>query len=186
MRPSIADEIRRELDPVEDMLWSGRPGWRYFDSETVDDTLIWLIFTGFLGVCFVFLGAGEDFSALLLFACGVFALVCLLIFGPYDHAKLVYGLTDRRVYIVHRWLRRRIEVYPLRGMAVTNVVLADERNDGIGTVRFADFAQVCGYHSDEICMPGFTKIPDAARVADLIRTAIEAVPESTKPKYLYP
>jgi hypothetical protein len=121
-----------------------------------------------------------DVVPLLVSLTGVVFLARMHVVLPLDLANQFYGVTDRRVLIIHRWLRSRVEAFPLHGMAATNVVVEDTVTGGLGTIGFADFAQRCGYDNDEICMPEFTAIPDAAGVAELIRSAIRATPAAWK------
>jgi hypothetical protein len=102
---------------------------------------------------------------------GLALVLAVLVTGPRGRAHRTYAVTDRRVLIVSRWLRERVDAYPLRGLAVSNVLL-EERADGLGKIGFADFAKRCGYDKQEICMPVFELIADAAAVAELIRNGI--------------
>jgi hypothetical protein len=169
------ETLHTELDSGERILWAGRPGKGAFDVGGL--TATWFLL-GLIGLSFVWILAGnpsrgQSVLATLLAIGGLAALLWVVVVMPKEHSNLIYGVTNRRVIIVHRWLRRRVEAYALIGMAPANVLMraGDERT---GTIGFADFAQRCGYEKRSICMPEFKSIPQPARVIELIRSTIEA------------
>jgi hypothetical protein len=135
------------------------------------------VWTGFV------LGAivrhGFHAMSLLFLLVGVWSLLWIVVVEPYRRARRAYGVTDERVLLVQHGFRPRVEAYQLSGMSADKVVFKGTGTTR-GTIRFADFAQRCGYGGDSICMPEFTAIPDAARVADLIRDAILTIRKQGK------
>jgi hypothetical protein len=164
--------IRRVLEPGEAVRWSGRPL-----PIGGANPLVWpaALFLAAFGAWPIYRAIRDGFHPVhALFAAGGALGLVVLFAGPRLAAGAVYAVTDRRVLILHRGLWTRVEAYALHGMAPANVRVTG-RGAGVGTVSFADFAQRCGYDRDEICMPEFRAIPDADRVAALIRAAAAEV-----------
>lgn len=132
-------EIAREMEPNERLVWSGVPrrgiALRRGDVFLIPFSIMWGGFAIFweAGV----LGSGAP----LFFALwGIpFVLVGLyLIFGRFlvdakTRAKTAYGLTDRRIIIVSGLFSRSVKSLQLR--TVSDITL-DEKSDGTGTITF--------------------------------------------------
>jgi Bacterial PH domain len=175
MSRSGEEQIRDELEWGERLLWSGRPrqGLRLgfpSDAGLVVVVLFLLVWTGL-----VMNGLRNNIAddrplsdvliPIVMALAGLFALVLVLFLEPRTRSTSFYGLTDRRVFLIHGLFRRKVESLPLHKM--TNVGLR-ERRDRSGTITFEDFSRWCG---DEKCTPQFARIDDARRVYELIRDA---------------
>jgi hypothetical protein len=172
-------EIHKELAPGEHLLWSGRPR-RVFDVGKLIEVFIALGMTG-SGVYRIVQNNWHLtlFNLLWTGGCSIW-LVKSLVIGPWDRATQIYGLTDRRVLIIHRGFGRKVEAMPLHTMQDTNLRLAERPNRN-GTIGFADFAQACGYDNNELCMPEFFEVAEALQVAEQIGAAIRSARSASKP-----
>jgi hypothetical protein len=167
--------IRVTVEPNERLLWSGRPGQRIRFWEMAGFA-IWVYWT--YAIVYATLEQGFHLVSIPLVLAGLVGVGLIGIMGPYRRARFAYGVTDQRVLLVYYGFRPRTEAYELRGMAEHNVLLKGAA--ARGTVRFADFAQRCGYEGRDLCMPEFSAIPDAAHVVDLIRTTILTIRQQGK------
>jgi hypothetical protein len=167
--PRAVAALQSVLGPGEQLLWCGRPAIRHRKSEAFSGALVALIALALASV-------GWHNGGVAFFA-GLFAVWALWSLGRlvWDRATLAYGVTNRRVLFVHRSWRTSFDDYVLSAMSVAKVEVSDN------TVGFANFAQRCGYDKHDICMPAFRGLPDASKVAMLIREAVTAAGEARRP-----
>jgi hypothetical protein len=187
---SAEDQIRRELEPGERLLWCGRP--RPYPRLSKDTVLT----TGFLAVVFVLAaiaGTGSlvqqgpqvsqiPFAGFLLVSGGMAAYLLRVL--PQRGSETAYGVTDRRAIIVHDAEHKRVERVPLH--PAPKVVLTERRRgtnamrrpvpgDTIGSISFPDLKR--GRGEDEYT-PEFSRVEDARQVMALIARVMDRLPTS--------
>ncbi|OEE59304.1 hypothetical protein A1OQ_20375 [Enterovibrio norvegicus FF-162] len=131
------EEIQRELEPRERLLWSGRPKqgvvFRTGDIFLIPFSLLWCGFAIFWEVSVLLSGAPFFF---LLFG-GVFVIIGLnFVFGRFfwdslQRSKTFYGISDDRVVIVSGVFQKSINSLSLRTLSNLSV---KESTNGQGTI----------------------------------------------------
>jgi hypothetical protein len=187
---SAEDQIRRELEPGERLLWCGRP--RPYALLSKDLVLA----IGFLAVVFVIAaiaGTGSlvqkgpqasqiPFAGFLLASGGMAAYLFRVL--PQRGSEAAYGVTDRRAIIVDDVEHKRVERVPLH--PTSQVMLYEGRRgadalrrpvpgDTIGSISFPDLKR--GRGEDEYT-PEFTRVEDARQVMALIARVMDRAPTS--------
>ena len=133
-----SDEIRRELAPLEQVLWSGRPRQGVFlrlsDAVQIPFSLFWCGFIAFWehGV----VQSGSIFMMLWgipFILVGLHLLVGRFLLDAWQRACTDYAVTDQRVLIVNYLFTRRVRSVELAGLSEMTLT---ERRDGRGSITF--------------------------------------------------
>ena len=133
-----SDEIRRELAPLEQVLWSGRPRQGVFlrpsDAVQIPFGLMWCGFIAFWehGV----MQAGSLFAMLWgipFILVGLHMLVGRFLLDAWQRAYTDYAVTDQRVLIVTCLFTRRVRSLELAGLAEMTLT---ECRGGRGSIVF--------------------------------------------------
>lgn len=186
--PAAADdlqqELRRELEADERLLWSGFPCqgvmFRGQDILMIPFSLMWGGFAIFWEATAVI-----DNTPLFFKLWGIpFVLVGLwLIAGRFfteawSRARTVYGVSSRRVLIISGLFRRQTRSLELLGLSEINI---SERPDGSGTITFGpnpglmSLTMPRGWPgSSQYLSPAFEGIARAREVLQIIRNAQRA------------
>lgn len=181
--------IRQELEPGERLLWSGRPG-SIIDRQKLAESLVlcgpWLFIGIFIAACARQDGqSGGAIIAFVLCAIGIAFALGDLFSIPLQQVHQHYGLTNRRIIILHSLFERTIESFRLQSMQPPNLLVSSRRNRH-GTIEFTDFARPCDDDPAEICAPKFVSVPEARHIADLIIQACAAAgtsgPQRLRPR----
>jgi hypothetical protein len=175
---TLPDEIRRELAPLEQVLWSGRPKQglvlRGSDAFQIPFSLLWCGFALFwetgvarTGNAFFMLW-GVPFVAI-----GLYMVFGRFFFDARQRARTFYAVTGQRVLIVSGVFARSIKSLDLKGLAALTL---SEGRDGRGSIVFGPDAGMFGGSSSwpgsrAQVAPRFDLIEDARRVHDIIRGA---------------
>lgn len=182
MKEHVDQVIRRELDAGETLLWWGspKPGI-LFKSTDIFITLfgvVWMSIVGF--VLLSFLHSDVLFPVLLvplvMFLIGFYIFVGRYFFEAKERESLCYGLTNKRVLIVSRLIRKAVKSLSLK--TLTDMTLKENR-DGTGTIifcpaQFVAFAlrlRVSWPGATNQFSPSFDRISQARSVYDKIRSA---------------
>src|SRR4051812_25492557 len=115
-------DVQRELASGERLLWSGRPV-RVLDRPTVGKVVLYLAFTG-VGLVSLIVFHAWVFGLVFTGASAIW-LVYHLVITPWNRSRQLYGLTTRRVLIIHRGFGRRVEELLLHTMRAINVQLEE-------------------------------------------------------------
>lgn len=133
------EELRKELEPNERLLWSGAPRgglvFRRADLLLVPLSLLWTAFVLFWITDMVAAQAPPFFLAFatLFLALALYQVAGRFFVDSWLRAVTHYGITDARVIIVATVLSRRVQSLPLAGL--TDVTLIEDRG-GFGAIRF--------------------------------------------------
>jgi hypothetical protein len=177
--PRLEEELQRQLEPGERVVWVGQPTMRWALRRAVWSFLFASIWYGFLAV---FASLGRQHWELLLFV-SVFALMGLVVLGalfaelraPY---RCFYALTDRRALLVLGARRTDVRSFPPE--AIGPLRLVERTHDG-DLVLAHD--RVPGESGWEQVPVGFLGITDARvahdHVVRLLRDARRAPDEES-------
>lgn len=173
----MPEEIRRELMPLEQVVWTGRPrqglALRPSDAYQIPFAVMWCGFIALWqhGV----MRAGDLFLTLWgvpFIVIGIHLLVGRFFFDAWQRAHTSYAVTSRRVLIVTTLFSRNVRSLELKMLGEMNL---SERRDGRGSIVFGKEPR----HDGEGGWPGSTKhaaprfdlIDDVRRVQRLLRDA---------------
>jgi hypothetical protein len=176
----LEQEISRELNAGERLLWTGRPRqgvvFRHSDIFLVPFSLLWCGFAIFWEVS-VFTSGAPFFFRLW----GIpFVLVGLyFVFGRFlvesqQRKKTFYGLSNERVIIVSGLFNRSVKSMNLR--TLTDVSLM-ERSDHSGSITFGQTSSIYSWFGNSSWpgmgqnVPSFDAVENAKDVYQRIRTA---------------
>ena len=179
--------LPEELPAGERVLWQGAPDWRALAIESFQVRKVAIWFGALIAVRFVvylyegetLLGAAISAAWLLPMALTALGLLCLLAW--YSARTTVYTVTNRRLVLrIGMALTMTINV-PFRLIQDAGVVV---RANGTGSLTFALDPSVkiawallwphCRPWRMARPEPALRAIPDAARVAELVATALAA------------
>ncbi len=183
MEGEAQDKISRELEPGEQLLWTGRPYQGLilspFDVFLIPFGLAWLGFTVAITIA-ITKGPGPSDSPALIILPLFLAIGLYLVCGRFwieilQRRRTTYGLTNQRAIIIRGSFRREVRSINLATMSDLSL---SERRDRTGTIRFGGGSDFAWYASGmQIWMPGsaggnsFERIPDARQVYGQIRAA---------------
>ena len=175
------DEIRRELAPLEQVLWSGRPRQgmllRASDALQIPFSLFWCGFIAFWehGV----IEAGSVF--MMLWGIPFILVGAYLLIGRFFHdawlrAYTDYAVTSQRVLIVTTLFTRKVRSLELASLGEMSLT---ERRDGRGSLVFGrETTRSSGFGGDpgwvgasRHAAPRFDLIEGARGVQQIIRDA---------------
>lgn len=173
-------EISRELNAGESLLWSGRPRQgitlRGSDVFLIPFSLMWCGFAIFWesGV----LGAGAPFFFKLwgipFVLAGLYFVFGRFLTDSYQRKKTFYALTNERAIIVSGLLNRAVKSINLRTLSDLSI---DERSDGSGSIVFGPSNSTYGFLRNSSWpgmgqnVPSFDLIENAKDVYQRIRMA---------------
>lgn len=179
---TVPDDIRRELAPLEQVLWSGRPKQGIFlrgaDAFQIPFSVLWCGFALFWesGVA----RTGNAFF--MLWGVPFVAIGLYMVFGRFivearQRARTCYAVTGRRVLIVSGIFARSVKSLELKGLADLTF---SEGRDGRGSIVFGPETGLAGMFGGASSWPGsrtqaaprFDLIEDARAVHRIIRDAI--------------
>ena len=178
----LDEEIRRELAPGEQVLWSGRPRQglvlRGSDAFAIPFSLLWCGFAIFWEASVLNSNAPGFFAlwGIPFVAVGLYIVVGRFFVEAWQRTRTYYAVTNERALIVSGVFRR--EVRSLNVRALSDVALSEHRA-GAGTIWFGRppsslmwFGSMPGWPGTRMALiPRFEMIPDARPVFDLIRRA---------------
>jgi hypothetical protein len=182
--PSAEAEVRRELGPHEDLLWSGRPRggirFRAQDLFLIPFSLLWAGFAVFWEAMVLIAGAPLFFAlwGIPFILVGAYITVGRFVHDALRRRRTAYGLTDRRVLIVTNIFGRRATSLDL---ATLGEITITEKADRSGTITFGPTswfaAQGMGWSSGRGAgtAPSFETIEDVRSVFDQIQAAQRAL-----------
>jgi hypothetical protein len=132
------DEIRRELAPLEQVVWSGRPRQglvlRGSDVIQIPFSIFWCGFVAFWEH-----GAIESGNVFMMFwgipfiVVGLYLIVGRFFLEAWQRAYTFYAVTGQRVLIVTSLFRREVKSIELATLAETSL---SEARDGRGSIMF--------------------------------------------------
>lgn len=179
---TVPDDIRRELAPLEQVLWSGRPKQgvllRGSDVFQIPFSLLWCGFAVFWET-----GVARTGSAFfMLWGVPFVAIGLYMVFGRFfvearQRARTFYAVTGQRVLIVSGVFARSVKSLELKGLS--DVTLSEGRG-GRGSIVFGPESGLAAMFgggasswpgSRAQVAPRFDLIEDARRVHDIIRGA---------------
>jgi Bacterial PH domain len=178
----VADAIRNELAPGEQIIWSGQPRQglvlRGSDAFAIPFALFFFGFS-----VFWMHGAAKSGAPLPFVMFGIpFVLVgAYLVFGRFfveakQRARTFYAVTPNRVIICSGIFSKAIKSLPLKTLQDLSL---SERSDGAGTITFGaqhPFASMFGGMpgwpgTEQYLGPRFDLVPQARGVYESIRKA---------------
>jgi hypothetical protein len=124
----------------EELLWGGipRPGFRFRARDVVGSVFSVgvLVVELYIGGHIVAAGAPVSIDLIVvgMWAVGIYFAVGRFFVERRQRAHWWFGVTDRRVILLTEWPRRRVLALDL--LAIGDVRLLEERDDGSGSVRF--------------------------------------------------
>jgi hypothetical protein len=176
-------QVSREIESGERLLWAGRPRqgilFRASDLFLIPFSLLWAGFAVFWEAT-VIIGGAPLFFVLwgipfILF--GAYITVGRFFVDAKIRSQTFYGLTDRRIIIISRFLTRKIKSLSLRNL--TEISLQD-RPDGSGTIIFGPYTPYSFWFSssswpsaEKHSPPSFELIENVKQVYGQIRKAQE-------------
>ena len=130
----IVSEFEPELWEGEHLLWCSQSlPWRYGIETYRNVSLTGFIFLIFF-CCLYFFLIYPNSNFLFLFIIGQCALTTLIpIFGIIEARKIYYGVTNKRIIILKKWLKTKMKFY---GDDYLNEPHSTIRNDGSGDIIF--------------------------------------------------
>lgn len=177
----LTQELRREIEPSEKLLWSGFPiqgvRLRGQDALLIPFSLLWGGFAVFWEYGVVTSNAPFFFDlwGIPFVAMGLWLIVGRFFGDAWSRARTVYGVTSSRVLIVSGVIRRGTRSLELLGLSEINL---SERTDGYGTITFgpmSTFNALRGWPgSNPYQSPAFEGIARARQVHQIIREAQRA------------
>jgi hypothetical protein len=174
---TVPDEIRRELAPLEQVLWTGRPRQglvlRASDAIQIPFAIFWCGFIAFWehgvmqGGNWFFMLWGVPFIVI-----GVHLLVGRFFIDAWLRKHTCHALTDQRVLIVTTLFSRKVRSLELKRLGEMNL---SERSRGNGSIVFGRETSFDGEGgwpgSTKHAAPRFDLIDDARGVQRLVRDA---------------
>lgn len=181
-RVQIADRIRAELGPGEQVVWSGRPRQglvlRPFGALAVPFSLLWAGFAVFRLVSAARSGAPLPF---VLFGVPFVAVGAYIVLGRFfvearQRGNTFYAVTSQRIVIASGLLGRKVKSLHLKTISDLSL---DERGDGSGTIAFGPQPPLAAMFGGMSSRPGaeqylgqrFDLVPQARAVCESIRKA---------------
>jgi Bacterial PH domain len=178
---TIPDDIRRELTPGEQVLWSERPRQglilRSGDSFGIPFSVFWAGFVFYwmhsamsMGAPLPFLLFGSAFVMV-----GIYVTVGRFLVDAVRRGKTSYALTNERVLIVTGIWGRRVKSIELKGIGDLSL---SERKEGWGTISLGPQAPLTWMLETNASWPGieerlgprFELVPNVRQVFELIRS----------------
>ena len=182
--PNAEAEVRRELSPQEDLLWSGRPRggirFRGQDLIMIPFSLLWAGFAAVWELIAVASGAPLFFAlwGIPFILIGAYITVGRFVHDAIKRRRTAYGLTDRRVIIVTDLFGRRATSLDL---ATLSEITLSEKGDRSGNITFGSTTwfgyQPAGWSSRRTAKaaPSFEMIDEVRQVFDRIQAAQQAL-----------
>ena len=174
------EQIRRELDHDEELLWCGRPRQgvilRIGDLFFIPFSLLWGGFAVFWEVMAIVMGAPWFFC---LWGIPFVAIGLYLVLGRFwvdsrNRASTYYGVTSDRIIIVNDSWSRKVQCLDIR----MSEFALNERQNGSGTITFgmtSPFSQLWNLpgvpNGIAPLVPSFELSSEARMVFDVIRNA---------------
>jgi Bacterial PH domain len=176
----IADPIRAELSPGEQVVWSGQPRQgiviRGSDALAIPFSLLWAGFAVFWLVTAARSNAPLPF---VLFGVPFVLVGVYIVFGRFfveakQRQNTFYALTPQRVIIASGLFSKKVKSLNLKTIPELSL---SERSDGSGTVTFGAQHPMAGLVGGMSAWPGaeqfmgpcFDLVPNARTVYELIR-----------------
>ena len=179
MEQAAEQDIARQLDAGERLLWSGRPGrgvrLRASDGLFIPFSLLWGGFAFFwefmvfrVKAPFFFRLWGVPFVLV-----GIYLIAGRFFWDARRRARAVYAVTDRRIILVDGGVRRSTRTLNLKTL---NEITLSERRDGsgdvvLGTMPFASPFARGNWPGAGAQVPALEFLPRAREVYDIIRHA---------------
>jgi hypothetical protein len=172
------EELRRQLEPEERLLWSGRPPagvlFRPADGFLIPFSLVWCGFAIFWEGATLRTGAPAFFSlwGIPFIAIGLYLVVGRFFVDAWLRSRTLYGVTDSRILLVSRGWTQKVPSLAIRNLAEIGL---REGANGRGTITFGPetpwWMGMQGWPGgmQQARSPAFESIDDAQRVLRLIR-----------------
>ena len=178
----IAESIRSELAPGEQVLWSGQPRQglvvRGSDAFAIPFSLLWAGFAVFWLVTAARSGAPLPFVlfGVPFVVVGVYIVIGRFLVESKQREKTFYAVTQQRIIIASGLFSRRVKSLNLKTISDLSI---SERSDGSGTITFgaqhpmaAMFGGMSAWPGAEQYLgPRFELIAQARSVYEAIRKA---------------
>jgi hypothetical protein len=168
-RHEVEQQLTRELGRDERLLWSGTPRqgvmFRVSDAFLIPFSLFWCGFAIFWKAKVITGGAPWFFAlwGMPFVLVGLYMVAGRFIADSAERKRMVYGLTNERVIIIHGLFKRVVKSLSLRSLGQVSLA---ERPDGTGTITFA--SSVSSHRQPASALEG---IADARAVYDQLRQA---------------
>ena len=172
-------EINRQINPNERVLWAGRPKTGFtFQASDIYLTLFglfWLsaIIPGFLGA----LTSDEGHAPPIFFMVPFLLVGLYLVIGRFIHdawrrSRTYYGLTDQRVIILSGWFGTNIKSIPLKSQPDLSL---KEKSNRSGTITFGTGRFGSGMYA-RMYWPGMSdKTPPVIELIDNVRNVYNQI-----------
>jgi hypothetical protein len=176
----LSEEVRRELSPGEQVLWSGRPRQglvlRGSDALAIPFSLLWCGFAIFWEHGVVTSNAPAFFMlwGIPFVLVGLYMVVGRFFFDAQQRARTFYAVTPERILIVSGVFSRKVKSLNLR--TLSDVSLSENRN-GEGDITFGpqspfpSFFSNSGWPGAQQQAPKFELLAEAKAVFEKIRGA---------------
>jgi hypothetical protein len=179
------ERLRHELEPNEDLLWSGQPKsgivFQSADVFLIPFSILWCGFAIFWEVGVLSSPAPTFFRLW-----GIpFVIVGLyLVFGRFitdacRRANTCYGVTPKRILILSGIVTRSVKTIQIQSLDEMEL---KEHRDGTGTISFGRSTSPMGFFADSswpgmghYLPPSFERIVDAREIRRLIEQAQSAL-----------
>jgi hypothetical protein len=183
MRIEAEQDIRRELQSGERLLWTGSPrtGIRLqpADALLIPFSLLWGGFAVFWEASVIRTGAGGFFVfwGIPFVLVGLYITVGRFFYDAWRRARTVYGLTNDRAIIINGGFNREVRTVSLRTLGEVGV---SERRDGSGTITFGSSNGVYGLFAGSGWPAAGRYAPVAFQAIDRVRDVQRRVTDAQK------
>ena len=170
----ISTAIQSELEPNEEVAWSGEPNPRAFADggrrvSVIATLLVTIVILQILSLAFSPGGEKSTLPTVLTMFLIIFTITVLAVryFVSYEQAKSIhYAITRDRILIVHSGKTRSVESY--RSPLLDHITIT-ERSDGSGSVVFDNSGNSSASSGSRHTTLGFFAIPDVRGVERVLK-----------------
>ncbi len=179
MTADALTEIRRHIDPMENVLWSGKPKqdivFRGSDAFLIPFSLLWGGFAIFWMIGVIKSGAPLFFAlfGVPFVLIGIYMIVGRFFVEAKQREKTYYGVTEDRVVIVSGILQQKVKFLTIRNLSDISI---SESSDGTGTITFGNampffswFENTSWPGTGQHAVPKFDMIDNPRQVYQIIR-----------------
>jgi len=184
-------QIRQELSPQEELLWSGQPGkgvvLKAGDFMMIPFSLMWGGFAIFWEVMVIRSSAplfmqlwGIPFVLV-----GLYMIVGRFFVDAWQRERTVYGVTNERIIIISSFFNRKVKSLNLQTLPE---ITFDDKSDGSGTITFGAVDKLAwlnttgfGRRRNQPASPSFEMLAEAKKVYEIIRAARRRTPMISPP-----
>jgi hypothetical protein len=174
-------QIRQELSPQEELLWSGQPGkgvaLRASDFMMIPFSLLWGGFAIFWEVMVIRSSAPlfMQLWGIPFVLAGLYMIVGRFFVDAWQRERTVYGVTNERIIIISTFFNRKVKSLNLQTLPE---ITFDEKSDGRGTITFGAVDRLAwlnttgfGRRRNQPVSPSFEVLAEAKKVYEIIRAA---------------